>query len=224
MPFSRTNAEMEMIRARHAFTLIELLVVIVIVAVLMGLAFPVYQSVQNSAKKTQAKNDVTQIVTAVNAFYTEYGKYPLLSTATSDAAATFGPPPANSNRALFDELRGITSALNTRQIVFLSPTDAKDPAAPRSGIAGTTSASAGQYFDPWGKAYSISIDWDYDNEVLNPYGADKGAGPDKIRQGVLSWSLGKNGMLGGGPPAAGFNSESGTAGTYTNSGDVISWQ
>ena len=78
MPFSRTDAEMEMNRQRaFAFTLIELLVVIVIVAVLMGLAFPVYQSVQNSAKKTQAKNDVTQIVTAVNAFYTEYGKYPV---------------------------------------------------------------------------------------------------------------------------------------------------
>ena len=69
---------MEMNRPRAAaFTLIELLVVIVIIAVLMGLAFPVFSSIQNQAKKTQAKNDLTQIVTAVNAFYTEYGKYPL---------------------------------------------------------------------------------------------------------------------------------------------------
>src|SRR5437763_13488353 len=75
MPFSRANAEMEM--KPRGFTLIELLVVIVIIAVLAGFAFPVFQSVQNSAKKTQAKNDVTQIVTAVNAFYTEYGKYPI---------------------------------------------------------------------------------------------------------------------------------------------------
>ena len=34
-----------------AFTLIELLVVIVIIAVLLGLAFPVFQGVQNQAKK-----------------------------------------------------------------------------------------------------------------------------------------------------------------------------
>src|SRR5437763_4228721 len=123
MPFPRANAEVEVIRGR-AFTLIELLVVIVIIAVLMGLAFPVFQSIQNQARKTQAKNDVTQIVTAVNAFYTEYGKYPLPSTATNDATATYGS--SNSNKTLFDELRGITIALNTRQIVFISPAEAKD--------------------------------------------------------------------------------------------------
>ena len=59
MPFSRADAEMEINRFRsRAFTLIELLVVIVILAVLAGLAFPVFQSVQNQARKTQAKNDV----------------------------------------------------------------------------------------------------------------------------------------------------------------------
>src|SRR5688572_15449697 len=70
-------------RYKVAFTLIELLVVIVAVAVLMGLAFPVFQGVQNQAKKTQARNDLIQIVTAVNAFYTEYGRYP--STKPADA-------------------------------------------------------------------------------------------------------------------------------------------
>src|SRR6476469_6766309 len=186
MPFSRANAEMEMNRLR-AFTLIELLVVIVIIAVLMGIAFPVFSSIQNAARKTQAKNDVTQIVTAVNAFYTEYGKYPLPATATSDAAATYGS--SNSNKTLFDELRGVLNVLNTRQIVFLSPPDAKDPSNPLGVIAGTSSAKAGEYFDPWGTAYFVSIDWDYDNEVINPYGADKGAGQVKIGQGVLSWSI-----------------------------------
>ena len=42
----------------------------------MGLLFPAFRGVQDQAKKTQAKNDLTQIVTAVNAYYTEYGKYP----------------------------------------------------------------------------------------------------------------------------------------------------
>src|SRR3982074_117580 len=107
----------------HAFTLIELLVVISIIIVLMGLLFPAFRGVQDQAKKTQAKNDLTQIVTAVNAFYTEYGKYPLPSTANSDATATYGS--SNPNKTLFDELRGITFALNTRQIVFISPPEAK---------------------------------------------------------------------------------------------------
>src|SRR6266540_2911024 len=62
-----------------AFTLIELLVVIAIIAILIGLLFPAFRAVQDQAKRTQAKNDLTQIVTAVNAFYTEYGKYPLVA-------------------------------------------------------------------------------------------------------------------------------------------------
>src|SRR5712671_1470420 len=74
--------------SRHirAFTLIELLVVIAIIAILVGLLFPAFKAVQNQARSTQAKNDLTQIVNAVNAFYTEYGKYPL---ATNDN--TIGP-------------------------------------------------------------------------------------------------------------------------------------
>ena len=198
----------------HAFTLIELLVVILIVAVLMGVAFPVFQGVMNSAKRTQAKNDVTQIVTAVNAFYTEYGKYPLPATATSDATATYGS--SNSNRVLFDELRGITNALNTRQIVFLSPPDAKDPTNPRSGIAGATSANAGQYLDPWGIAFSIRIDWDYDNQVINPYAANAGSAP--LRSGVIAWSFGKDKAS---QSLAGPASDKNTA---MNRDDVISWQ
>ena len=46
----------------------------------MGLLFPAFRGVQDQAKKTQSKNDLTQIVTAVNAFYTEYGKYPIPSS------------------------------------------------------------------------------------------------------------------------------------------------
>ena len=67
---------------KAAFTLMELLLVIVIIVILLGLAFPVFQGVLERAKKMQAKNDVTQIVTAVNAFYTEYGKYPLVTDDT----------------------------------------------------------------------------------------------------------------------------------------------
>ena len=79
-----------------AFTLIELLVVIAIIAILIGLLFPAFKAVQDQAKKTQAKNDLTQIVNAVNAFYTEYGKYPVSSSITTDAYFGSGTPPLGS--------------------------------------------------------------------------------------------------------------------------------
>ena len=60
-------------KIRGSFTLVELLVVIAIIAILMALLFPAFTGVQDQAKRTQAKNDIAQIVTAVNAFHTEYG-------------------------------------------------------------------------------------------------------------------------------------------------------
>jgi prepilin-type N-terminal cleavage/methylation domain-containing protein len=200
----------------RAFTLIELLVVIVILAVLAGLAFPVFQSVQNSARKTQARNDVTQIVTAVNAFYTEYGKYPI---ATDDT-------PLADNADLSYALRAVASganigdAINSRKIAFLNVPDARDQASPRSGIK----SSDGRWYDPWGSTYKIAIDGTYDNQLANPYGPMGGAGSDPLRQGVIAWSFGKNGRLGGGAAGPGFDQEPGTADKFTSSGDVISWQ
>src|SRR5713101_6194435 len=191
MPIPRANAKVEMKSSQsRGFTLIELLIVIAIIVILMGLLFPAFRGVQDQAKKTQAKNDLTQIVTAVNAFYTEYGRYP--TTNASDV--TFSTSPTNDQ--LSDLLRNNASgsnaatvtSLNPRQIVFMSPPDAKDQTNPRGGIKNST----GEYFDPWGKPYIVRIDADYDNQVDNPYTADTGAGSTKIRQGIIAWSLGKD--------------------------------
>src|SRR5206468_2868498 len=187
----------------RAFTLIELLVVIAIIVILVGLLFPAFKGVQNQARQTQAKNDLTQIVTAVNAFYTDYGKYPLGTGITTDY--TYGPGGnLTTNQTLFTELRACTAAagscpaaatINTRQIVFISPPDVKNSAAPRSGI-GTAAGNVGQYFDPWGSNYVIRIDGDYNNSLTNPYGNNQGAGPSPLAIGVIAWSLGIDQALG----------------------------
>jgi prepilin-type N-terminal cleavage/methylation domain-containing protein len=189
-----------------AFTLLELMVVIAIIVVLAGLLFPVVQSVLERAKKVQAKNDLTQIVTAVSAFYTEYGRYP--TTGANDAAAQYGPGYLSS-KALFDELRAKSTTLNTRQIVFISPAEDTTQTSPKGKVG-----SDGQFHDPWGSAYRITIDADYDNQVPNPYTADTGAGPTNIRQGVITWSSGKDGKA----------PDNGGGANFKNSDDVISWQ
>ncbi len=190
-----------------AFTLIELFVIMAVIAILMGLAFPAFQSVQNSARNAQAKNDLVQIVTAVNAFYTEYGKYP--TAATTDVAAKVGAGGTSSD-LLFRELRGLpTATMNPRQIVFMSPSDAKDQTNSRSGIK----TSDGQLYDPWGAPYGIVMDANYDNQIANLYTADTGAGSASIRQGVIAWSLGRN-------KSGGSAAKSSTAAAD----DIISWQ
>jgi prepilin-type N-terminal cleavage/methylation domain-containing protein len=191
---------------RHtaAFTLIELLVVIAIIAILIGLLFPAFKAVQNQARQTQAKNDLTQIVNAVNAFYTEYGKYPL---ATDDSIIT-------DNHLLMNVLRAQDSTINPRQIVFISPPFVKNDAAGsrRSGISPTD----GQYYDPFGTPYKLRIDGDYNNQLANPY--TQNAGPTTLTIGVIAWSFGTDGVSDSVPgPAADKN-----AGNAAD--DVISWQ
>jgi len=214
-----------------AFTLIELLVVVAIIAILIGLLFPAFKAVQNQARSTQAKNDLMQIVNAVNAFYNDYGRYPV-SLTTADASTSWDIPGTTRvgpyNDVLLKELEGCpttgaypvtcsgNSAINTRQIVYISPPAVKDRNNPKSGIstlAGST--PQGTYYDPWGSPYILEIDSNYDNSVPNPYIAlgGTGAGPNPVGQGVIAWSNGPDRLVGGNPEN-----------TYTNSDDVISWQ
>ena len=207
MSVPRTDAEMDIRKERFllAFTVVELLVIIAVIIVLAGLLFPAFKGVRDQSKRVQAKNDLTQIVTAVNAFYSDYGVYPISGTA--DKTVGPGGSPA-TNESLLNALRGLDTTVNPRQIVFLSPPDVKDKANPRSGI-GTHPTNAGQFFDPWGKNYVIRLDGDYDSTVSNPYGNNNGAGADPIRLGVIAWSLGADGSLN-------LN--------FAGSDDVISWQ
>jgi prepilin-type N-terminal cleavage/methylation domain-containing protein len=205
--------------ARSGFTLIELLVVIAIIIILIGLLFPAFRGVQDQAKRAQAKNDLTQIVTAVNAFYTEYGRYPT----TASADIIYGPAGSTTNDALFNELRAVSSTLNTRQIVFISPPTVKNATQPRAGIATQTvtvngiSIPIGSFVDPWGTPYNVEIDGDYTNQIeINPYpDTDGSAGATPLRLGVISWSYGSDQTKGTKTP---------TSSNFKNSDDVISWQ
>jgi len=220
MSLPRTNAKVgltnisqanrQLPKSAGAFTLIELLVVITVIAILMALLFPAFRGVQDQAKSTQAKNDVTQIVTAVSAYYTEYGKYPM----SYDAAdLTIDGLNGNTNDKLFNGLRGQDATVNPKNIAFMSPPAAKDLNNPRSGIGGN-----GQYYDPWGTAYVIRMDTTYDNLVApNPYKANAGFTAN-VNVGVIAWSFGKDKQSDSVPGPANDKK------TATNDDDVISWQ
>ncbi len=184
----------------EAFTLIELLTVIAVIGVLIALLFPIYGSVQESARRVKAKNDVTQLVVAINAFFTEYGTYPIASGAGgTDTEVSF----MTSNSDLLYPLRAVAegansgNALNPKQIAFIQVPDVANPTHPRNGIYN------GNWYDPWGPRpgkpesgiYHVRIDASYSGHVTNPYpgyddddGEDKGP-PPVINQGVIAWSV-----------------------------------
>lgn len=163
------------------FTLVELLTVIAIIAVLMGLLFPTIGAVKESARKAQAKNDVTQLATAVRAYYTEYGRYPTDGTSDTEIDMT----------TLIPILQGTETTdpkLNPREIVFFEGKQDTSESGGRYGIQ-----EDGDFLDPWSSTYKLEVDGDYDNQISNP----TSVGPDTLRTGVIAYSTGKDGAVGG---------------------------
>jgi prepilin-type N-terminal cleavage/methylation domain-containing protein len=220
----------------NGYTLIELLVVISIIIILIGLLFPAFRGVQDQANRAQAKNDLTQIVTAVNAYYVEYGKYPLADVKQGFDTLLGNPGGTYDNALIFNVLRAISDSnwnsnnvLNPRQVVFLQGTNAKDPVHPKSGFASqdTTSVNGsaiktGGFVDPWGNEYLVSVDGDYDawTQDFLPYTdliyttktGGSGTWP-AVSVGCLAASWGKDGKQGTNGDAK-----------FKGSDDVLSWQ
>lgn len=236
MSVPRADAEMELNRkSRGGFTLIELFVVITVLAILMALLFPAFKGVQDQAKRTQAKNNMTQIVTAVGAYYTEYGKMPVDDAKQGFDTLVGDPNGSYDNAYVFDIMRAIPDSnwnrnnqYNPKQINFFSGPDAKSATAPRSGFAtkDTTvngvSIKKGALLDPWGNEYLVGLDSDYDSWTQQffsyadlPYTTKSGGAGDwpAVQANATASSWGKDSKFGNGSDSK-----------YNHSDDVISWQ
>lgn len=217
------------------FTLIELLIVIIVIAILMGLLFPAFSSIRESARRTAALSDLMVLVHATNAYNTEYGHYPLnpnnMSASIWDQTVYGDPNGYYSSADLCDILRAIpdnrfntNNVLNSRQVVYLEGHNATGGSPPVSGFVTSQSVGAagqtllpGAWVDPWGDEYVTFIDDMNAGNVDQALAWFYWVNTPSVNAGVAGCSLGKDHTWG--------KSVNGSSnGNFYGSDDVATWQ
>ena len=109
-------------KKEEGFSLIELLVVVIIIGILAAIAIPIYIGVQDNAKDSAVKSDLTNAKLAVIAYYTDKG---------ASAAA-----PSLTNASLGSY--GFTQSSNTASIAFKGTPSSTAFCIDAVGAAGAT--------------------------------------------------------------------------------------
>ncbi|HSY17765.1 MAG TPA: hypothetical protein VK815_05490 [Candidatus Acidoferrales bacterium] len=215
-------------RGNHALTCMEGLVVVVILFFLVAMLLPVvYPGPERPVSKV--RTELADIVNAINAYQTEYGRYPI---PTNDEAAalgrkddlTYGGPlldaalkpgvviPVNAEVvAILMDMQifpnGTPSAnnnhnLNPKQIKFLNAKLSGDNKSRGVG-------NDGVYRDPWGNPYIISMDLSGDGNCRDAF----------YRNHLVSGNSGTSGFYG----LVNFSDTNGTSDAFEFHGKVMAW-
>lgn len=112
------------------FTLVELLLVIGLIAILVSIAVPTAFNARHQARVANARQGVSDVATAVEQFFQEYGRL----------------PDGNDAEDIVKSLAGKDSDDNPRELSFLNVMEVDDL------------DWEGEYYDPWDSEYLIYID------------------------------------------------------------------
>jgi prepilin-type N-terminal cleavage/methylation domain-containing protein len=182
-------------RFTRAFTIVELLVVISIIAILAGLLLPVLAAVKKQGLKTQARLQISDIVTAIQQYDSAYSRFPVSTNVQAVSAGgdfTYGgtllapfPAPLGNYTTNNSEVIAILMDITNTTVTSVNMNHQKNPQqtaflSAKMGDANNTNGVVGPdlvYRDPWGNPYVISMDLNYDEQCEDAfYGLQKVSG------------------------------------------------
>lgn len=176
-----------------AFTIVELLTVISIIAILAAMILPAISAAKVHAQKTQARLQISQIVTAIENYNSTYSRYPISSPAQTAAAANGGSFTYGTNgvpNATFQLLNPGTVFYNTNNsevmaillditnttVTAVNMNHQKNPQQTiflkATMVSITSLAGIGPdlvYRDPWKNPYIITMDLNDDNQGYDAF-------------------------------------------------------
>ena len=182
---------------RAGFSLVELLVVLTIIGILTSILIPTGHQVMKQMRKAECQKTATELRTAIMNYYSEYKRYPQVSTGGGSGDTEIV---TSGRNGLITALMAVpknryTEEINRRRIKFFSSRQAK-----RKGMAGTYADGSGYaLYDPFRKAkpnstpnyYHVKFDTNYDEVIEVP--SRTGSGKEDLFAGVAVWSLGPDG-------------------------------